>query len=368
MTKPQKRLAIFVPSMRGGGAERSMLKLARGIAQRGYIVDLLLAQAEGPYLTEIPDSVRVINLKASRVLTSLPSLVRYLRRERPIAMLSAMNHANIIALWARFLVGDSLRLVVSERSVLSPTAQNSSQMRGRLMPHLVKLFYPWADKVVAVSQVVADDLAQVTKLPDDRIKVIYNPVVTPEMQAQAQVSSDHPWFQPDQPPVVLAAGRLRPQKDFPTLIRAFAQVRQNYSARLLILGEGSERSTLETLVGELGLEEDVSLPGFVANPYAYMSQASLFVLSSRWEGLPGVLIEAMYCSVPLIATDCPGGSREILRDGQYGQLVSVGDATALAEAIEMALAGEIPRPSQESWQPFELEIVLDQYLDVLLGG
>jgi glycosyltransferase involved in cell wall biosynthesis len=366
MIAPPKRLAIFVPSMVGGGAERAMLNLAQGIAERGYAVDLVLARAEGPYLVQVPGSVRVVDLKASRVLASLPALVRYLRREQPEAMLSAMCHANIIALWARRMAGVPKQVVVSERNTLSRSARHASNRRGRLMPQLSRRFYPWADGIVAVSKGVADDLAQVAGLPRERIQVIYNPVVTPELRQKAQAPLEHSWFEPGQPPVLLAVGRLTVQKDFPTLIRAFAQVRQARPARLLILGEGQDRRGLETLVRQLGLERDVSLPGFIENPYPYMARASLFVLSSRWEGLPAVLIEALYCGAPLIATDCPSGPREILRAGQYGQLVPVGDATALAKAIETSLEGETPRPPWESWRPFKLEAVVNQYINVLL--
>jgi glycosyltransferase involved in cell wall biosynthesis len=282
-------------------------------------------------------------------------------------MLSIMNHTSIIALWARRLVGAPGQVVVSVRNTLSDSAGHASDRRGRLMPLLIKRFYPWADGIVTVSNGVADDLAQVTGIRE-RIQAIYNPVVTPELREKVQAPLAHPWFGPGEPPVVLAVGRLTMQKDFSTLIQAFAQVRRARAARLLILGEGAERPVLEELVRQLGLEQDVSLPGFVTNPYPYMARASLFVLSSRWEGLPGVLIEALYCGAPLIATDCPSGPREILADGQYGQLVPVGDATALALAIEAALAGKTPIPSKESWRPFELETVLDQYITVLLSS
>jgi glycosyltransferase involved in cell wall biosynthesis len=365
---PQQRLAIFLSAMRVGGAQRAMLKLAQGLSERGYAVDLVLARAEGPFLAEVPASVRVVDLKAPRVLASLMALVRYLRSERPEALLSALNYVNIVALWARRLAGVSTRVVVSERITPSHGAQHASRLRDRLMPQLIRRFYPWADGIVVVSKGVGDDLAQVAGLPRPHMQVIYNPIVTPELREKAQAPLEHPWFEPARPPVILAVGRLRPQKDFPTLIRAFAQVRQTRSARLLILGEGSERPGLEALVGQLGLEQDVSLPGFVANPYPYMARAPLFVLSSRWEGLPGVLIEALYCGALLIATDCPSGPREILADGQYGQLVPVGDVSALAQAMSLALAGKGVRPTQESWRPFEQETVVNQYLKVLLAS
>lgn len=368
MSNRQKRVAFFISHMRGGGAQRATLKLAGGIAERGYAVDLVLAKAEGPFLSELPESVRLVDLKASRVLASTSALARYLKRERPTAMLSALDYVNIVALWARRLAGVSTRVVVSERNQLSLSSKHGSNVRARLMPHFIKRFYPWADGIVAVSKGVADDLTLMTGLARERIAVIYNPIVTPELQERVKIPLQHPWLETGQPPVVLAAGRLKPQKDFPTLIQAFAQVRRNHLARLLILGEGPERLALEALVRELGLEQDVSLPGFVANPYPYMTRASLFVLSSRWEGLPGVLIEAMYCGVPLIATNCPSGPQEILKDGQYGQLVPVGETAALARAIEMALTAKVPRPPRESWLPFELKTIVKQYLKILVEG
>ncbi len=341
-----------------------MLNLAHGFAEGGYAVDLLLAQAKGPYLGDVHDSVRLVDLKASRVLTSLPALARYLRREQPKALISALNYANVVALWARRLAGVPSRVLVNEQNTISRSARNSARRRQRMVPYLVKRFYPWADYVIGNSQGVAADLSQVTGLPRERIKILYNPVITPEVREKARTPLNHTWFEAGQPPVVLAVGRLAKQKDFPSLIRAFAQVRQTRPARLLILGEGLDRPALEALVNQLGLGDDVAMPGFVDNPYAYMSRASLYVLSSRWEGLPTVLIEALYCGPPIIATDCPSGPREILARGQHGLLVPVGDVTALTQAIEAGLAGKTPRPTAESWRPYAVETVVDQYINL----
>jgi glycosyltransferase involved in cell wall biosynthesis len=359
-------VSIFLPSLSGGGAERAMLNLAHGIAGCGYAVDLVLAQATGPYLREVGPAIRLVDLKAARVLTSLPGLMRYLRREQPVALISALNYANVVALWARRLVGTPQRVLVNEQNTLSRSARNSARHRQRLVPHLVKRFYPWADYVVGNSHGVVDDLSQVTGLPRTRIQMLYNPIITPEVRAKVRAPLDHPWFAAGQPPVLLAVGRLTKQKDFPTLIRAFAEVHQKRPARLLILGEGTDRPALESLVRELGLDDVVALPGFVDNPYAYMSRAGLYVLSSGWEGLPTVLVEALYCGPPVVATDCPSGPREILADGRYGRLVPVGDVAALAYAIEAGLAGQTPRPAPESWHPYSLEAIAEQYIDLLL--
>ncbi|MFC1495142.1 glycosyltransferase [Thermodesulfobacteriota bacterium] len=367
MINPKKRLAFFVSSMEGGGAQRVMLNLAQEISEKGYAVDLVLARAEGPYLAQIPESVQLVDLKTTRILNSLPALAWYLRRKQPTAILSAINYVNIIALWARCLARVSTRVVVGEHSVSSYSAKYGTSWRDQLMPKL-SYFYRWADGIVAVSEEVRNDLAQITGIPCERIRVIYNPVIKQELRRKSRVPLEHPWFGNNQPPVLLAVGRLAEVKDFRTLIYAFAQVRQTRPVRLLILGEGECRSSLESLVRQLGLEEDVSMPGFVENPYAYMAQASIFVMSSRFEALPTVLIEALYLGLPLIATDCPGGTREILRDGKVGQLVPVGDSIAIAQAIENILNLPFSPPPQETWRPFKIDTIVNQYLDVLLDG
>ncbi len=372
MIKTQKRLAIFLPALYGGGAERTMLNLAQGIAGRGYSVDLVLAQAEGPYLAQVPESVRLVDLgkgrivNRSRTLTRLPSLVRYLRDEQPDAMLSALSRANIVALLARRVAGVPKRVVVNQQNTVSKAAPNAPSRLGRLVPRLARYFYRWADNVIGVSQGVVDDLVQSVGVPQHLLKVIFNPGITPELRKKAQAPLDHPWFQPGEPPVIIAVGRLTLQKDFPTLLKAFARLRQSRHVRLLILGEGAESQTLEALAVQLGVEQDVGLPGFVENPYPYMVRASVFVLSSLWEGLPTVLVEALYCGPPIVATDCPSGPREILANGEFGRLVPVGKPIALSEAIAAALDSKVARPSDESWQPYDLETVVDQYIDILL--
>ena len=363
------RIAIFAPSMAGGGAERGAVKLAEGLVRRGFDVDLVLATAEGPRLGEIPTDVRVVDLGARRVAGSLPALVRYLRREKPQGLASVLDHANIVALWARKLGRYSGRVVVIEQNTLSEAARNGKSRRDRMMPRLVRRFYPWADYVVGVSEGVTEDLAQFVRLPAEKLRVISNPIVAPDIGELARAPVDHAWFDGGGGgPVFVAAGRLRPQKDFPTLLRAFSHVRAKRPVRLLILGEGPERERLEALARELELTGDVSLPGATANPYAYMARSTAFILSSRWEGLPTVLIEAMSCGAPVIATDCPSGPREILADGRYGALVPVGDVHALAAAMDDALDGKLARPPGESWRRYAIDAVVDEYVPLLVAS
>jgi glycosyltransferase involved in cell wall biosynthesis len=366
-TMTQKRLAIFLHGLYEGGAERTLLNLAEGMTGLGYAVDLVLARAAGPFLSQIPEQVRMIDLKSPRVLYSLNALTRYIRKERPDALISAIDYTNITALWAKRIVNIPKRLVVVEQNNLSHRVDQMPYYYREVIPRLIRLSYPWAKCIVAVSQGVADDLASSTGLRHDSIQVIYNPIITQEIRRKSQETLSHPWFQAGQPPVLLAVGRLTAQKDFPTLLHAFAKVRRDRIARLMILGEGEERQTLETLVKSLELNDDVCMPGFVDNPYAFMAHAAAFILSSKWEGLPTVLVEALYCGKPVIATDCPSGPREILKDGLFGQLISIGDPVKMAQAIEYSLDGKLPAPPPISWNPYTLENIVDQYNQALFG-
>jgi glycosyltransferase involved in cell wall biosynthesis len=357
-----RTIAFFLPSLCGGGAERVTVNLVQGIAERGIPVDLVLAAAEGPFLNQLPPAVRLVDLRARRVLRSLGPLAGYLRRERPRVLVSSMGHANLIALWATRLAGQVTPVIVTEHNTLSQEAGQERRLAGRLWPHLLRTFYPWATRIVAVSRGAADDLARTSGLPRDTVEVVYNPVITPGMMALARQAPDHPWLAPGQPPVILGVGRLTRQKDFFTLVRSFAKVRSRRTARLIILGEGEDRTALAALAAELAVADDVALPGFCENAMAYMASSAVFVLSSAWEGLPTVLIEALAAGTRVVSTDCPSGPREILQEGRLGALVPVGDAPALAAAILEALeqpAGAVPL---DALTPFTRDAAVDHYL------
>jgi glycosyltransferase involved in cell wall biosynthesis len=360
-------IALVTSSMEGGGAQRAVAKLAAGLVQQGHSVDLVLAHARGPYLAELPPAVRVVDLEVSRMATAVVPLARYLRRERPDVVFSVLDYVNVVSVAARMLSRIEVRLVVSERNTLSTAVANAARRRTRLMPLLVRWAYPRADAVVAVSQGVAEDLVNGFGIDRSRVHVLNNPVVTPETQRMRQEPARHPWLRDPTVPVVLAVGRLVPQKDFATLLDAFALVRKEREARLVVLGEGPLRPELESAVRRLGLRDDVDLAGFDANPYAAMAAASAFVLSSRWEGSPGVLIEALSCGTPVVATDCPSGPRQILDDGRFGRLVPVGDASSMAAGLVDALDGRVPRGCHESWAPYEQATVVAEYVDLLRG-
>jgi glycosyltransferase involved in cell wall biosynthesis len=342
-----------------------MLNLAHGITERGLPVDLVLVAAEGAFLNQLPPGIRVVDLHSRRVLRSLGPLTRYLRRERPRALVSSMSHGNIVALWAARLAGGTTPVVATVHNTMSVSTPRQGRLAAGLWPRAFRMFYPWAASVVAVSRGAADDLARSSGFPRDRVEVIYNPVIMPDTVARAREVPDHPWFAPGQPPVILGVGRLTPQKDFPTLVRAFAEVRRRRVARLVILGEGEGLVGLKALAGELSVAEDVGLPGFQKNALSYMAHSAVFVLSSAWEGLPTVLIEALAAGTRVVSTDCPSGPREILQDGRLGALVAVGDAPALANAILDTLERPASSISPEALHSFTRDAAVDHYLRLI---
>lgn len=376
-----KHLAIFIYGLSGGGAQRRTLTLAHAFAARGHRVDLVVVRSEGPLLREVSPRVRLValdprpsrlpgwlNRRSLQVAANIGALAAYLRRERPDILLSAASHVNLAALWARRLSRVPVPLIVRASNHLSRSTFTTERPPRLLRWWLARACYPWADAVIAVSDGVAEDIARLTKMPRERITTIYNPTVTEEMKAKARAPLDHPWFAPGAPPVILGAGRFVAQKDFPTLLRAFSRVRAVRPARLVILGEGRKRRRLESMARKLGVAGDVALPGYVDNALAWMARASVFVLSSAWEGLPGVLIEAMSCGCPVVSTDCPSGPSEILDRGSFGPLVPVGDDAALARAILSVLSAP-PDPSRLRARAgeFSVDRAADRYLDVLLG-
>ncbi len=388
-------------SLSGGGVPHAMLNLAGVLAEEGYRVDLLVCHIHGAEVDRVvPPQVRLVALdralpgqgrwyvlkadpaasrllirpvllpfKSATKLCYLPALTRYLRQERPLALLSAMTYCNLVAIWGRRLAGAETRIVVSEHSMLSCVVHRfRHRWRWRYLSPLVGRYYREADAVVAVSSAVAKDLASTAGLNRDSIYTVANPVVNKTLLEQAQAPLDHPWLQAGNPPVVLGACRLVPEKDLTTLLHAFAQVRAERAARLMILGEGPERRSLEQLTRSLGIANDVELPGWIDNPYPYMARAGVLVSSSLWEGLSAVLIQAMACGCPVVATNCPGGPSEVLDNGVYGKLVSVGDAEAMAKAIVGALgAPDDPARLKTRANEFTAERAAHRYLELLLN-
>lgn len=359
------RIAVFLPALSGGGAERNLLTLGDAFADRGYDVDLVVAVREGPYVDMIPDALELVDLGADRALGGLLPLRRYLRDRRPGAMLSTLPNANVVGLWAARLASVGVRTVVREANMVSHTSRNSDTWIGRRMPTLIRWTYPLADGVVAVSEGVGRDLQATCGIDASKVSVVHNPVVTPELFELAEETPDHPWLE-DDTPVVLAVGSLTTQKDYPTLLRAVARLNRERRVRLIVLGQGPEREALRVRIAALGLGDVVDLHGWVPNPFSFMAQADVLVLSSRWEGLPNVLVQAMACGTPVVSTDCPSGPRTILEDGEHGPLVPVGDHEALAEATATTLEDPPdPKPARQRALDFHVDAVSERYLSLL---
>ncbi|EAR23077.1 glycosyltransferase [Nitrococcus mobilis] len=359
-------LAIFVATSGHSGMDRIITNLLPALAEQGLRIDLLRIDRHGPYLATLPAGVREVRLGAVHVDTSLLALVRYLRRVRPRALLADKYRVNRVALWARRLARSETRLVVR----IGTTVSHDLAQRGGLDPWLervwIRWLYPKADAVIVPSRGAADDLATLARLSPQRITVLPNPVVRPELAARAAEELRHPWFQDARAPVILAAGELAPRKDFATLVRAFARVRGRREARLVILGEGRKRDNLMQLAAELGVAESLDLPGFIPNPYPYMARAAVFALTSTLEGFGIVLAEALSLGTPVVATDCPSGPAEILQGGRYGALVPVGDDAALAAALERALdAPAPPAQLQRAAQPYTVAASATAYAKIL---
>jgi len=359
-----RKISVVLHDLRGGGAERMMLRIAKGMGDRGRNVDLVLVKAQGEFLRDIPDSVRVVDLDSPSVASAIPLMVRYLRKEAPSSILTALTHMNVAVAAARWLARSKARLVLSERNQISLKAADVRAWRLRLVYAGVRFAYPLADAVTAVSKGVANDVLQFARVKPQNVQVIYNPAFGDDLIGRSQEPLNHPWFGEGQPPVVLAVGRLHHQKGFDILLDAFSAVLAERSCRLIVLGEGEQRETLERQAQQLGIAAYVQFPGFVKNPYAYMSRAALFVLSSRWEGLPGALIEAMACGCAVVATDCPSGPAEIIENSTQGAIVPVEDSDALAAAMLEALNTPRGRGVDRA-RCFNTASAVDAYLEML---
>lgn len=400
------RIALFVPENAGGGLELRMTKLGKGLLERGVQVDLLCLSNHMPISASNRQSgIRIVSLDKDKGLFKnirsrllplraeprllpclwrslvldwkfpasmkyMDGLIDYLDTSRPAVLIPGWVECSILACWANKLARTPTRLIINECISLSSfmATMNKIPMSRyfwRALPDMVRLTYRQADAITTVSDGVADDLANITDLDRNCIESIYNPIVDDNLLIQACEPVTCPWFTTGQPPVILSAGRLHPQKDYPTLLKAFALLRRHRDARLIILGEGQEHNHLKQLARDLAVDKDVSFPGWVANPFAYMANAAIFVLSSHYEGFGNVIAEALACGCPVVSTDCPSGPSEILNGGRYGKLVPVGEYQALANAMLSTLDNPPDRDMlRRRGMFFSVDRAVDQYLNL----
>jgi glycosyltransferase involved in cell wall biosynthesis len=327
-------LAIFLATSGHSGVDRVMQNLVMEFAARDLRVDLLQVRNHGPDFGDLPDNVKHIDLGVAHVNSTFPALIRYLRRERPNAVLSDKDRLNRLVLLARRLARVDTRVAVRIGTTVTENLARRSWFERNLQYFSFRHFYPQADAILVPSHGAALDLSRASGIDVGRISVVSSPVVNNRFRELAEEPIAHEWFINKKIPVVLGVGELSARKDFATLIRAFAVLRNRMDARLVILGEGRQRQMLNALVAELDLDDTVQMPGFVANPYQFMAAADVFVLCSHCEGAPVVLMEALATGCPVISTDCPSGPREILRNGKIGPLVAIGDVRELSDAME----------------------------------
>lgn len=366
MSDERLSVSLFLPSLAIGGAEKVLLNVSEVLADQNHDVEFVLVNAEGGFLDDVPSGVSITELGASRVLTATPGLIKHLRESDPDVLLSTTQPANVISLWATLTPGVTTRHIVrvARPESVAAVVENNTR-KDRLTATLARWFYPFADDVVAISNGVADDVLENTRVDEKDLHIIYNPVVDDEMAEKADEPVDHPHFARDGD-VILGVGRLVDQKGFPTLIRAFERLRKNRDMKLVIVGDGPLRTQLEELIAELGLENHVDLPGFSDNPYKYMKQADVFVNSAKHEGFGNVIVEAMACGTPVVATDCPGAPNEILDGGEFGELVPVGDEAKMAEGITRALDSKTNSESLiDRANDFHVEINTNKYADIV---
>ncbi|MBN2395653.1 MAG: glycosyltransferase [Candidatus Atribacteria bacterium] len=355
----KNHIGFFISALHGGGAERVFVILANEFAERGYIVDLVLIRKKGPYLKDVMEKVNIIDLNVSGVLKSLFPLIQYLRIKNPDILISTLNRVNLVAIAAKIISHCFVKLIIRQANCFTSLSNRKTKLLGRFLYHR-------EDAIVAISDGVKKNLMETFKLSEQKIKVIYNPVFRTSILKDSKKEVDHPFFKEKGYKVILGVGRLEKQKNFSLLIKAFNKVREARKVRLIICGEGKQREELEDLIQEQGLENDISMPGFVDNPYAYMAKADVFVLSSLYEGFGNVLVEAMACGTPVVSTDCPSGPSEIIEKGKYGKLVPINDINSLAEAILETLDHPLDKMLlQKRAKYFSVEKSVKKYQDLL---
>lgn len=328
-------IAFFVPQFIAGGVQRTTLTLCSALVERGWRVDLLIIEGS-EFLKETPNAVRVVDLSAPSLPMSVFPLARFIRNECPDFLIASMPQVNIVSVVARALSRSSrTRLVLTEVSHFSSWQHFFPSLKMSLIRRLMRLTYPRADALVCLTRAIADDLQDFIKLASVEVRVIPSPVDCCAVATRGAASVDDLyWWDDEGSEVVSTLARLDPVKDLSTLIRAFKTVvQQRPTARLLVIGTGSERESLGQLVSGLEIEDHVHFTGYVAEPYPLIARSRVFALSSLIEGFPTAIVEALALGVAVVSTDCLSGPREILGDGRYGALVPVGDPDAFATAL-----------------------------------
>lgn len=366
-TDPDESLfTFFIPTLEGGGAESVTVNIVNGLSNRGYNVELLLSRFEREWRSKLASGVSVTELSPTYtsvfgITAHIPALVSYLRREAPTALFPHLTHVNVLSLAVARVLDTDIKIFPTHHLMFG--AKSDATTRDRVASTASRHLYPSANRIITVSQGVADSIVDQTNVTSEDVSVLYNPIDVDSIRNRVNEPVDHKWLKSNKLKTVLFVGRLEKQKDLKTWLRVFKQVHErDPETRAIIVGEGDLREEYRAFADKIGVGDVVSMPGYVSNQYTYMYYADLFFLSSRFEGLPTVLIEALACGCPIVSTDCPCGPREILVDGEYGELISPGNTEELADAVLSTLADPPPKYKlKERANAFALDTVLDEY-------
>ena len=359
-------VAIFAATSGHSGVDRIFKNLVPWLGKSGYRVDVLTIEGHGPSLQDLPDMIRVLNLGTRHVASALPPLVRYLRKHRPEALLTDKDRVNRTACLARRLAGGPTRLYLRLGTNVSTNLASRGFLDRWTQKLSMRYLYAQADGLLFPAKSIADDFICMTGLKAEKVKVVPSPIVKDDIFSKGLEPAEHPWFRNKTSPVVLGVGELSGRKNFEMLVKAVAQVQETRTCRLILLGKGKRRASLKSLSEKLGIADRVDLPGFVENPYPFIASADVVVVSSRWEGLAVVLIEALALGTPVISTDCPSGHRDVLRNGSIGFLIPIDDHSGMAQAIFKTLNDPVPQKTlQEAARPYEIERSTQAYLEAM---
>ena len=363
----KEKIAFFIIDLYRGGGEKVVVDLSNDLVQRGFDVDLVLVKKRGPYLDLVDKNVEIVDLDVDRIIFSLPKLIRYLKQNKPKALLSISKHPHLISIWAKMISRVDTKIIL-RLGIPFSRGGSKANWRERILPILIKMFYPFADLIVGNSEFITNDFRSVVKVKDSKITTIYSPKPTEEILSKSLEKTGEDWLDNKDKPVIISVGRLNEQKGFTTLLEAFIKSQEKIDSRLIILGNGEDQEVLEKMAISSGVSDKFKIIGFQKNPYAFMAKSDIYVLPSRYEGMPNAMIEAMICGVPVIASDIPPAV-EITRNGEFGINYPLDNVDTLAGEMVGMLGDKnklemFGKKAKERVKVFDHEVIMKRYIEV----
>ncbi len=357
----KKKIFFLIPSFRGGGAERIVLNVVNNLDKNKFDVGLITISEEGEYRNLLSKEIKHFDLGKKRARRAILELIKLLRKERPNVVVGAVTQSTIILYLASFFIPNKIKIINRLEIFYSKSIGDQKFIQRKLFQKALEK----SDYIITISNEMRNNLIKNIKISKDHVKMIYNPIDINyvKKETQEEMNGEFPFGKP----IIIACGRLTKQKGFNYLIYAFKKVKRNYpEAKLLILGQGELKKELQKLTQSLELEKSVHFLGFQENPFKYIANSDIFVLSSLWEGLPTTLIEAMICGTPVVSTNCPSGPKEILKDGKCGVLVNVGDSQDLVKGImkllqDKELQKKYKEQGRQRANAFSIEKIIKEY-------